>query len=143
MTRRRGATLIELVVVLLITGIVLGVAGLAPRMAAPPQDAVLRTITEALQEGRHLALTSGAPVTVIVDAADGRLWIRRANGEERLVTWPRVSDAQVVTAASRAQVRFEANGMASGDVIDVQSPAGTTRLTVDRATGDLRTDAPH
>jgi general secretion pathway protein H len=140
MTRARGATLIELVVVLAIMGIVLGVVGLAPRVAPPPQEALVRAVTETLQEARRSALTSGRAVTVIVDATDGRLWIRQDGNEDRLVELPRATDARLAQVALRTSVRFEPSGTAAGEAIDVRGPTGTTRIAVDPATGDLRTD---
>ncbi len=121
-------------------GLALGVAGLAPRVAGPPQDALVRVVTETLQEARRTALTSGRAVTVIVDAADGRLWIRGDADAGRLITVPPASDARLTASDARSELRFEPDGTATGAPIAVRASAGITRIAVDHATGDLHVD---
>ena len=140
--RRGGFTLMELVVVLVILGVVLGVAGPAfiVRGAAMREDAsapVVRT----LQRARLTALESARVTTVAIDPQAARVWVRTEGREPNVDTTFALAlppDVELSAALPRAHFTFDARGGASGDALSVTSPAGRAIITLDRASGDVR-----
>jgi prepilin-type N-terminal cleavage/methylation domain-containing protein len=67
-TRRRGVTLVELLVVLMLLGIIFGMSGAAlASLAAPRQSAVIQRLTAA----RARAVRRGVPIRATDDCAGG------------------------------------------------------------------------
>jgi len=133
-TRRSeaGFTLLELVVVFIILGLVLGlivtrVAGPGPGLKA---RAAANELAAALREARSAAIGGDRPVIITIDAAH-RDW-RGADGAVK--TFPpgtrvavRLADGKLSSAAV-VGIRFDGDGSSSGGRVDLA--AGAQHMTV-------------
>lgn len=122
--RRRGTTLAELLIALVIVGALTGVA--IPRFARLRDRLAVRAagadIISAFAVARHAAIMRASRVAVIVDSPTVVLMVRR--GIDTLTWRPLGSLHGVSLSASRDSVAYAPNGMGYG--------AANTRLIVRR-----------
>jgi prepilin-type N-terminal cleavage/methylation domain-containing protein len=108
--RPRGATLLELIVVLALLGLILAVAAPAFIVPTPPQTPDLGS---ALDAARRAAILRGEPVTLTVDDDGG--W--RVEGDASLASPPVVAGT-LAASVGRLRVRVSANGTCVPEPID-------------------------
>ena len=138
MRARRGATLIELVVVIALMAIVAGVAAPALRSAAlgANQPAANR-VAMLLSSVRSRAIAKGVTVTLTIDPATGRFWADSPD-TSGVIT---LADGASMTGAERVHFRFLPNGQASAEPL-VVTEAGDARLVrVDPWSGEVSVHA--
>jgi general secretion pathway protein H len=135
MTRERGFTLVELLVVLAIAAALLAVAPVALQRYRESTDYrdTLRTIAAGLAEARNAAISGGRVVAFSVDLAgrqygiDGR---PKRELPESIAVRATVADTDLVDNVAR--IRFFPGGNATGGSIEVIRPSGTgARLRTD------------
>ena len=130
----------ELVVALVILGLM--AALVAPAIAARRADdgrRVSRELVELLLRARATATERGTAVTVLLDPADGRVWI--GAGGERWLREDTLSPGRTVaveTRAPRARFVFTPGGMAFGDSVVIRDAAHALIVLVDPWTGEPR-----
>ncbi len=143
--RRAGFTLMELVVVLVILGVVLGVAGPAfivrgDAMGDDPAAPVVRV----LERARRTAVESARVTTVTIDPSTARTWVRtegNAPNVDTTFTLALPRGVALSAAVPRARFTFDPRGGGWGDELSVASPTGRSAITVDRASGDAHVAA--
>ena len=139
--RRRGVTLMELVVVLAIIGIVLGVAGPAfiVRGESVSDDAAA-PVVRLLARARRTAIESARTTIVTIDPSTARAWVRTDGREPNVdtsFTLALARDTGIEAAVPRPRFVFDARGGAFGDALTLVSPAGRAAISLDRASGDV------
>jgi general secretion pathway protein H len=124
--RRDGFTLLEMVVVLVILGLVLGLVIARGPMHSARLDveAVTRDLAGALRLARSRAMASDRPVAVVLAAN-----YYRTDGS---ATYRLPAD---VTLAGNAVIRFAPDGSSSGGSIAVQGTTSRITIAVDWLTG--------
>lgn len=135
---RRGFTLVEVVVVLLILGAVTAVSVPAFR-AIDPSDDLQQGVAEVrrvLDRARATARANGHRVTVTLDQESRRYWVDRPAVTGTLAL-PR--EIQLWSDGPRPRVAFEASGAASASPLAVQGGGRAIAIRVDSFTG--QTDA--
>jgi prepilin-type N-terminal cleavage/methylation domain-containing protein len=140
---RTGFTLMELIVVLVILGVVVGVAGPAFIVRGEPMDGdASAPVVRVLERARRTAIESARVTTVIIDPRTARAWVRtegrERNGVDTTFTIALRQDAELSAVPPRAQITFDPRGGGSGDALTVVSPSRRAVVTVDRASGDVR-----
>jgi len=113
-TQWAGVTLIELLIVLVVMGIVLGYAALRIGNAAD-RAAVRAATAEAIttfDAARHAAIVRRAPVAVMIDTAAAR--VRLAANGATIMTRDLGREYGVRLAASRDSMAYDARGMGIG-----------------------------
>lgn len=130
---RAGFTLIELLAVLVLAG--LAMALVPPLLGKGGDRARLdhdrRAILDLLRQARSDAIVSGRTIAFKIDAERRLYGVDRADrtleeGVELTVETP---------LAHAGEIRFFADGSASGGQIDLDNPAGHDRVQVDWLTG--------
>ncbi len=136
----RGATLMEVVVVLVLIGIMAAVATPAFLNSARGND--LRdgaaAVQRILDRARVTARLSGHRVTVTLDAANARYWID-APALTGAIELP--AGVSLWSDRPRARVTFQPSGPAGADQIAVLAHGRSATLNVDRLTGEVTNDA--
>jgi len=138
---RRGLTLVELIVVLVLLGIVLGVAAPAVTLGRVGEGDGADTIVRMLESSRLTALKQSAQVDVTIDPRTGRVWIRAEAASPRLDTTFTVALPNGATLAAprpRAQYTFRADGSGWGDTLVVTEGLHSTHVVVEGLTGLAR-----
>lgn len=135
MRRRRGYTLLEIAVVLVILAALGGVAlpALAALRAPSALDAAVSALRSAAQRASLNAVTSGAPSELVVDAASGRAWLHPGDSTFALA----IPAACRLNGATRARVRFDPDGRADGALPDIACGTARARVAIDPLTGAL------
>lgn len=138
--RRRGATLIELAVVLVIIAVAasLAVPAFASLRPRPPIAHVRDQMIAALQLARERALALGVPVELTVDPARAVGWL-----QPRDTTF--VIDLPAgchLEGAPRTTVRFAPDGTASGSTPEIACGGARAALSVDALSGRVDGGAP-
>lgn len=133
---KRGYTLIELVVVLVILVLAGGV--MVPALAAwrPPTDiaAARGRVVSVAQLARERAVTSGGEVELVIDATNQRVWLRPRDTSFVLS----LPDGCRLVGEARSVIRFAADGPARGTVPEISCGAERAQLVVDPLTGMAR-----
>lgn len=158
--RRRGFTLVELVVVLLLIAVATAVTAPAfldeePRL--DDIDAATQRVSLLFRLARDSAVHAGTPVTVSIDSITHTAWlVTGADAESGAAASnvPRPAGALHVTpgesldlpasvriemARARARFRFMPGGAAFGDTIVLRTGAAVRSITVNPWTGDAVT----
>lgn len=141
MKARRGFTLLELLVVLMILGItaVAAVPMLASASTAPAEQQTAAEIGSALTAVRAAARETGSIATLTLSSADGRYWAstRSASTSGTIPLAPGVSITSAT--ADRIECHFEPAGRARCPEIAVRA-ARTFVVAVNRWSGEIRVD---
>jgi prepilin-type N-terminal cleavage/methylation domain-containing protein len=144
---RRGFTLIEMIVVLLVIAVTAGLT--APAMmrmvSAPADESDAAPLAALLRGARRHALESGSVVTVVVDPKDARYRADTSNPRGAgLLSEGELAFDQGVTLVSdslRVRFTFRPDGSVFGDTLTVRGRWTSSRLSVDRWTGAIHVDA--
>lgn len=138
---RRGFTLVELIVVLVLLGLVLGVAAPAFTMRSGGEGDGADAVVRVLERARMTALKQSTEVGVTIDPLRGRVWIRADAALPRLdTTFVLALPGSATIAATRPRARhtFRADGSGWGDTLVVTEGIGSTRIMVEGLTGAVR-----
>lgn len=144
---RRGVTLIEMVVVLVICGIVS--AAVVPAIARGESDDPLElSSAEAvamLRRARATAMERGVSVTVRVDGATARYSVRMALHREPAIAegvLKLAEGASIVADSVPPRFGFSPTGAAWGRALVIQAGGRATTVSVDRWTGSVSASTP-
>lgn len=134
-----GFTLFEVLVVLVLAGLLAGIAVGAGRPVSPATSARLTAaaIAAALRDARGEAIAGARPVAVVFDLANHRYRVGEA--EWRAVA-PAVALSLLTTrgetvSETSGRIRFAPDGSASGGRVTVQGGGRTVGVAVDWLTG--------
>lgn len=134
--RRRGQTLLELVVVLAI--VALSLAAVVPAMAAwrAPRDAeeARQVLRGALERARTRAVAGGTATTLVVEPSTGRAWLHPGDTTFLLA----VPDGCRLAGSERTAVRFAPDGRARGVPPGAACGRDVVTLRVDALSGEIR-----
>lgn len=147
MIASRGFTIIELLVVLVLAGLLLGLA--APRfMAAVPGTeltAAARDLASAARQSRAEAISRGHDVVLVVDAqsgefrAEGTSLRGKLHGDLSLT----LDTASVeVVDTYRAGIRFHSDGSSTGGRVTLRNGERLAVVDVDWLTGRTSVERP-
>jgi type II secretion system protein H len=144
---RRGFTLIEMIVVLIVIAVIAGLT--APAMmrmtgtVADESDAA--PLTALLRNARRQAIESGAVVTILLDPENARYRADTASprGAGMLREGELTLESGVTLESDSLRVRFSfrPDGSVFGDTLTVRGRWTTSRISVDRWTGTVHVDA--
>jgi general secretion pathway protein H len=133
---RRGYTLVELVVVMVILAIAGALA--APAIAAwrPPAgfDAAAARLMAVTQMARDRAIASGRVAELVIDAANGRAWLRPRDTSFALA----LPNACQFVGPPRSVLRFSPDGPSHGELPDIACGSRRARIVADPLTGESR-----
>lgn len=146
---RRGHTLWEMVVVLLLLGAIAALVAPAVGTLRPSRDDEVSRTTEVLlqllAQARRTALERGQTIDVVVDPAGARAWIiARDNDAVRLAGAVSLAvDARAVVAAGtpRARFTFTPTGLATGGPITIVGARESREIAVDAWSGEIHAAA--
>ena len=137
---RRGITLVELLVVLVILTIVLGAT--APALAKigeeDPSKAATRELVSLLRAARRSAVEQGVTVSVVIDPRSGRYWLASEAAVPPPVRTGFLSEdtrTQMITTTDRVSFVFDPRGVARGDSVVVRTGEGFVNVGVNHWTG--------
>ncbi len=140
---KRGFTLVEMLVVMIVIATVTAVT--VPAITRLNDEDELtgaaRELVTLLERARATSVEQGVPVTMTIDPASGRYWVRVGQGlAPEVFRTGTVSLGPGVTLAStldRVTFSFDPLGPAYGDSLYVQAPSGGALIGVERWTGRL------
>jgi prepilin-type N-terminal cleavage/methylation domain-containing protein len=135
---RRGFTLAELVVVLVLLGIMLAVVTPALLTSGTERDAATM-LAGTLESARTTAIRTASPVDVVVDPTAARIWISTLGGAARVDTSFTLESAGASYAAitRRARFHFRADGTGWGDTLIVTSGGRAASVFVHSLAGTV------
>jgi prepilin-type N-terminal cleavage/methylation domain-containing protein len=139
---RRGFTLVELVVVLVVLGIVLSVVTPAYMASAAEDEAA--SVVALLRSARQTALMTTRAVDVTIDPQAQRAWVMsddRANRLDTTFTLPLPVGTTLHANTRRVRFHFSADGAGWGDTLIVSSPRSAQRLFLATHSGRLEREA--
>ena len=140
---KRGFTLLEMLVVLVVIATVTAVT--VPAITRLNDEDELtgaaRELVTLLERARATSVEQGVPVTMTINPVSGRYWLRVGRSLAPEVFRPgTVSLNPGVTLAStldRVTFSFDPLGPAHGDSLYVRAPSGGSLIGVERWTGRL------
>lgn len=138
---RQGFTLVELIVVLVLLGVVLGVAAPAFMMRSAGEGDGADAVVRVLESSRLTALKQSTEVGVTIDPLSRRVWIRADAALPPLdTTFVLTLPGSATIAATRSRTRhtFRADGSRWGDTLVVTEGIASTRILVEGLTGAVR-----
>jgi prepilin-type N-terminal cleavage/methylation domain-containing protein len=138
---RHGFTLVEIVVVLVVIGLVLGVATPAFVQLAATEPDGATTVRQLLDGARRTALEDGSSVEVVIDPASNRVWLRADGATPSLdSTFVLRLPPGTTLAATRLRTRyhFRPDGSGWGDTLVVRDGVASVRLLVEPLAGAVR-----
>ena len=142
MTARRGFTLLELMVVLVLLAITAAAAvpAFLGNTNATAERRVATALGDALAQARGVARETGAPATFVLSPADGRYWLAAGDSVTTGVL-PLARDGVrlAIDGGERQQCRFEPAGPATSCAITVRGGRELT-VRVDAWSGEIRVD---
>ena len=146
-TVRRGFTLVEMIVVLIVIAVTAGlIAPAMMRMAGvSTDDTDAAPLSALLRSARRTALEEGTVVTVILDPKEARYRADTSGprgagllGEGELTF---ESGVALESDSLRVRFTFRPDGSVFGDTVTVQGRWTSSRVSVDRWTGAIHVDA--
>jgi prepilin-type N-terminal cleavage/methylation domain-containing protein len=135
---RHGFTLVEIVVVLVVIGLVLGVATPAFVQLAATEPDGATTVRQLLDGARRTALEDGSTVEVAIDPASSRVWLWADGAAPPLdSTFVLRLPPGTTLAATRPRIRyrFHPDGSGWGDTLVVRDGAASARLVIEPLAG--------
>jgi type II secretion system protein H len=145
-SRRAGFTLAEVAVVLAIMAII--AAAVAPALPGlgeqDPAETSAGELERLLRRARTTALQQAVTVRVTIDPESGRYWVDQGDDDDRRPLTEGVLGVQgvrIVAEGPRASFRFEPNGAAAGEPVEVRG-ARIVRIGIDRWTGGMHVTTP-
>jgi type II secretion system protein H len=140
MRRRRGFTLVEIMVVLAILGAATAISVPAFREAlrADPLEDSTADVVRVLERARMTARVNGRSVTVTIDPKAARYWI---SDPALAGSFELHRDASLWSERPRVRITFDAAGTATADRLAVQALGATRPIAVHPFTSEVTTDA--
>ena len=145
--KNKGFTLLELLLVLAITGTVLALV--SPNLPGALESAKFRSaqreLISALRYARNKAAGSGDPVDFILDTKERRINIRNSENDDhqRRLSLPESATLTLITAKSERRsetagaILFYADGSSSGGRITLRHGDKQSRIDIDWLTGKI------
>jgi prepilin-type N-terminal cleavage/methylation domain-containing protein len=137
MTRRRGMTIIELIVVISLMAIIAGAS--APALAAhshPRDENDLDVVVAVLRGSRATAIQRSTAVSVTIDPTTARYWVDPPDTTAVLSLPPQ---ATLSARSARVHFRFAPDGQAvSDEPLFVHDAAEATPILIEAWTGEVR-----
>ena len=136
---RAGFTLVEVVTVLVILGLGLAVAAPAFRAALPEHGSAAAAVEVAgvLRTASRTARERARAVTVVLDSAAPRYWLRGAQDTMTADTFAFGADVRMELRAARVPITFQPDGRASHASLIIRDDQRAQRIDVDPWTGDV------
>lgn len=155
--RANGFTIVEMVVVLVVLGVITGLAVPAYRRWVVEDDLTVATrqVEALFRLVRDSAIRSGLPVTVTLDSVTGRVWILPPGDQNREAPAPNLEPAQqkilsqegsllelpasvsLQLSQQRARFRFRPSGAVFADTVWLLTPFETRLITLNPWSGDV------
>lgn len=141
--RCRGFSLLELLVVLLILGIVYGLAGPALDLGGGSVDtkAASRQLAAGLRKARSTAITEGREAALTLEVEARKFSV---SGDPKIYLLPSKVNISLFTAqselvsGSNAGIRFFPDGSSTGGRITLSADSGKQSVDVDWVTGRVK-----
>jgi general secretion pathway protein H len=138
MNSRRGFTLLELAVVLVIMALALAVT--APAIASwrspRPLDAALASFVAALHLARERAVSTGTQAVFVTDPVTARFWLTPRDTSFVLA----LPEGCALLGPARTVMFFAAEGPAHGTLPSVVCGGESARVDVDPLTGSIHAE---
>jgi type II secretion system protein H len=136
---RAGFTLVEVVTVLVILGLGLAVAAPAFRSALPEHgsNAAAAEVAGVLRAASRTARDQARAVTVVLDSASPRYWLRGAQDTMSADTFAFAPDVRMELRAARQPITFQPDGRASRAAFIIRDEHRGLRIDVDPWTGNV------
>jgi prepilin-type N-terminal cleavage/methylation domain-containing protein len=132
--KRRGVTLIELVVVIALMAIIAGVVTPAFRAALPASGiSATAQLSAVVRAARARAIEKATVVTLTVDPATGRFWIDHPDTAGAIV----LSAHATLSGADRVHFRFRPTGEIAADPLAITESGVVRAVQVNRWTGEV------
>jgi prepilin-type N-terminal cleavage/methylation domain-containing protein len=130
--KRRGFTVIELVVVVALVGIMMGVV--APSVASLgrriDESGAMARVDALIHRGKASAVERATTATITIDPITRRFWLEPPDTTGLLVL---PADASLISRAKRVHIRIEPNGEAAIDeALFVRRGDTTTPVVIGR-----------
>jgi prepilin-type N-terminal cleavage/methylation domain-containing protein len=144
MRLRRGFTLIEMILVLIIVGVVF--AMVVPAMGSigrdPEEDKPWREIAELLRSSRHMALENAVTVRLVMDPVSGLFRVDSSGARGAGLVEEGQLDVglnmSIYADSTRARFAFRPDGSAFSDSLIIRSSGFETKLYIDPFSGEVK-----
>jgi prepilin-type N-terminal cleavage/methylation domain-containing protein len=135
---KRGFTLAELIVVLVILGLMLGVAGPAFLAASSSEDDGAAVVVGILRAAQRHAIEQGAQTEVDIELRTGRVWVRSDGpGIDTTFVLALPDGSSLGAERPRAHFWFRPDGVSGGEPVGVVTAAIRDEISVEPFTGAI------
>jgi prepilin-type N-terminal cleavage/methylation domain-containing protein len=136
---KRGFTLAELIVVLVILGLMLGVAGPAFLATSFDEDDGAAVVAGVLRAAQRHAIEQGARTEVYIELHTGRVWVRSDGaGFDTTFVLALPDGSSLGAERPRAHFWFRPDGVAGGEPVGVVTAEIRDDVSVEPFTGAIR-----